>query len=90
MPVCHIKRSKRHKVFKEIAEYGRTSVGWFFGLKVHVVMNQLGELMAFKITKGNVSDSAVAGSLLSSLEGLAFGDKGYIGKKLLESGASCC
>ena len=89
MPVCHIKRSKRHKVFKEIAEYGRTSVGWFFGLKIHVVINQLvinqlGELMAFKITKGNVSDSAVAGSLLSSLEGLAFGDKGYIGKKLFD------
>lgn len=84
LPVCHIKRSKRNKVFKEIAAYGRTSVGWFFGLKVHVVINQLGELMAFKITRGNVSDSAVAGSLLSALEGLAFGDKGYIGKKLFD------
>jgi len=84
LPVCHLKRSKRNKVFKEIAQYGRTSVGWFFGLKVHVVINNLGELIAFKITKGSVSDSAVAGSLLSSLEGLAFGDKGYIGKKLFD------
>lgn len=84
LPVCHLKRSKRNKVFKEIAQYGRTSVGWFFGLKVHLVINNLGELIAFKITKGSVSDSSVAGSLLSSLEGLAFGDKGYIGKKLFD------
>lgn len=84
LPVCHLKRSKRNKVFKQIAEYGRTSVGWFFGLKIHLVINNFGELMAFKITRGNVHDGAAAKSLLSSLEGLAFGDKGYIGKKLFD------
>lgn len=84
LPVCHLKRSKRNKVFKEIAEYGRTSVGWFFGLKIHLVINNLGELIAFKITRGNVHDGAAAKSLLSSLDGLAFGDKGYIGKKLFD------
>jgi len=84
LPVCHLRRSKRNKVFKEIAQYGRTSVGWFFGLKVHLVINNLGELIAFKITRGNIHDGAAAGSLLSSLEGLAFGDKGYIGKKLFD------
>jgi hypothetical protein len=84
LPVCHIKRSKRNKVFKEIAQYGRTSVGWFFGLKVHVVINNLGELIAFKITRGSVNDGSAASSLLSMLEGLAFGDKGYIGKKLFD------
>ena len=84
LPVCHIKRSKRNKVFKAIAEYGRTSVGWFFGLKVHIVINHLGELIAFKITRGSMHDGAAAKSLLSNLEGLAFGDKGYIGKKLFD------
>ncbi len=84
LPVSHLKRSKRNKVFKEIAEYGRTSVGWFFGLKVHLVINNHGELIAFKITKGNVHDGAAATSLLNALEGLAFGDKGYIGKKLFD------
>ncbi|MDF1645786.1 MAG: IS982 family transposase [Legionellaceae bacterium] len=84
LPACHIKRSKRNRVFREVAEYGRTSVGWFFGLKFHVVINNDGELMAFKITRGNVHDASAAGSLLSSLEGLAFGDKGYIGKKLFD------
>lgn len=84
LPVCHLKRSRRNKVFKEISGYGKTSVGWFFGLKIHLVINNLGELIAFKITKGNVHDSAEAKSLLSSLEGLAFGDKGYIGKKIFD------
>lgn len=84
LPVCHLKRSKRNKVFKQIAKYGRTSVGWFFGLKIHLVINNFGELIAFKITKGNINDGVAAKSLLSSLEGLAFGDKGYIGKKLFD------
>jgi hypothetical protein len=84
LPVCHLKRSKRNKVFKDIAQYGRTSVGWFFGLKIHLVINNMGEMIAFKITRGNVHDGAAAKSLLLSLEGLAFGDKGYIGKKLFD------
>jgi len=85
LPVCHIKRAKRNRVFKEVAKYGHTSVGWFFGLKIHLVINHIGELIAFKITKGNVHDGSVAEQLLSSLEGLAFGDKGYIGKKLFDT-----
>jgi len=84
LPVCHIKRSKRHKTFDSIAEYGKTSVGWFFGLKLHIVTNDRGELLAFKITKGSRSDSKEAVPLLKSFKGLAFGDKGYLGKKIFE------
>jgi hypothetical protein len=84
LPVCHLKRSKRNKVFDENAQYGKTSVGWFFGLKIHLVINNFGELIAFKITRGNVNDSVAGKSLLMSLKGLAFGDKGYIGKKLFD------
>ena len=90
LPVCHLKRSKRHKTFKEIAQYGRTSVGWFFGLKLHIVVNERGQLMAFRITSGNRSDITSAEPLLKHLQGLAFGDKGYISKavfnRLLKQG----
>ena len=75
----------RHKTFAEIASFGRTSVGWFFGLKLHLVTNERGELIAFKMTSGSSSDGKSAESLLSALKGLAFGDKGYIGKKLFET-----
>ena len=84
LPVCHLKRSKRHKTFDHLAQYGRTSVGWFFGLKLHIVTNHHGELIAFKITQGHRHDSKVATDLLSSLKGLAFGDKGYISQKLFD------
>ena len=84
LPVCHLKRSRRHKVFDSIAQYCKISVGWFFGLKIHLVVNHIGELVAFKITQGNRHDNAAAQTLLGSLHGLAFGDKGYIGKKLFE------
>lgn len=48
IPVCHIRRSSRHKTFDAVANYGHTSAGWFFGLKLHLVTNDRGELMAFK------------------------------------------
>ncbi|NBX69968.1 MAG: hypothetical protein EBR01_13515 [Proteobacteria bacterium] len=79
LPVCHLKRSKRHKTFDGVAEYGKTSVGWFFGLKRHIVTNDLGELLAFKITRGSRSDSQEAVPLLKGFTGLAVGDKGYLG-----------
>jgi len=85
LPVCHLKRSKRHKTFEGIAQYGRTSVAWFFRLKLPIVINDKGELMAFKISSGKQSDLKAGESLLSTLSGLAFGDKGYIGKKVAET-----
>ncbi len=80
----YLKRSRRHKVFDEIAEYGKTSVGWFFGLKMHIVVNNQGQLIAFKIAQGNKHDVSEVVSLLEGLSGLSFGDKGYIGKKIFE------
>jgi len=84
LPVCTLKRSKRHKTFQDIAEYGKTSVGWFLGLKLHLVINEQGELISFKVTKGNKHDSKEAACLLSDLKGVAFGDKGYLSKKISE------
>jgi Transposase DDE domain len=82
LPVCHLKRSKRHKTFEEIAQYGRTSVGWFFGLKLHLVINDRGELIAFKLSSGKQNDAKAGESIMGKLQGFIFGDKGYIGKEL--------
>lgn len=84
LPVCHLKRSGRNKVFEGIAKKGKTSTGWFFGLKLHIVINDQCELIAFKITKGNVHDVKAADDLLKNLNGLSFGDKGYLGRDLFE------
>jgi hypothetical protein len=56
LPVCHNRRIKRHKVFAGLAARGKTSMGWFFGFKLHLVVNDQGELLAFYLSAGNMDD----------------------------------
>jgi len=84
--VCHNRRIPSHKVFKGIAQRGKSSVGWFYGFKLHIVVNDKGELLSFTITRGNVDDrnQDVMDTLTKGLFGKLFGDKGYISQHLLE------
>lgn len=82
---CHIKREKQHKVFKGMARKAKSSVGWFFGFKLHLVINDCGEIMAFKLTAGNIDDRKAAPDLITGLVGRLFGDKGYISQNLFSS-----
>lgn len=84
LPVCHNRRINRHKTFAALAERGKTTMGWFFGFKLHLVFNDINEIVAFRLTQGNVCDTAPVPSLTRNLIGKLFGDKGYIGKKLAE------
>ena len=78
----HIKRERQHKVFEGIATKAKSSLGWFFGFKLHLVINDKGELMAFRLTAGNVDDRKPVPDLVKNLIGKLFGDKGYISEKL--------
>jgi hypothetical protein len=82
LPACHIKRSYSHKVFKHTARKGKTSVGWFYGHKLHLIINPLGEIVNLYITSGNVADNDkdVLDNLFDNLTGKVFGDKGYLTK----------
>lgn len=81
LPVCKNQRINNHKTFKGLAERGKTSMGWFFGFKLHLVINDKQEIMNIKITKGNVFDNQVIDDLSKDLKGKLFGDRGYISKK---------
>jgi len=85
--VCSNLRIGQHKVFKHVAQRGRTSEGWFFGFKLHIIVNDRGELLAVKLTPGNVADSnqAVVQGLAKGLEGRLFADKGYISQDLFKA-----
>lgn len=83
--VCHNRRIYKHKVFAGIATRGKHSMGWFFGFKLHLVINHKGELMSFCFTKGNVDDRKVMEKLLKNLKGLVAGDKGYLSKEKSDS-----
>lgn len=83
--VCKNKRIFNHKVFKNIATRGKSTMGYFFGFKLHLIVNELGQIIDFQITQANVDDrTPLKGNLLKKIWGKLYGDKGYISKKLTE------
>ena len=82
--VCHPARIRQHRVFRADARRGKTSVGWFYGFKLHLVVNDRGELLAFCLTPGNVDDRRPVPRLVRRLFGKLFGDRGYISQPLAE------
>jgi hypothetical protein len=84
--VCNNKRIYNHKVFDGIAERGKSTMGFFFGFKLHLVVNDKGEILNFVITPGNVDDREPLkdSNFLNKIFGKLFADKGYIGQKLFE------
>jgi len=84
--VCHIKREKQHKVFKGFAQKGQCSLGWFYGFKLHLIINDKGEILDFIITPGNIDDRKPLSdmNLHKRIFGKLFGAKGYISKDLFE------
>lgn len=82
--VCSNRRIHQHKTFKDIAQRGQCSIGWFYGFKLHIICNDKGELVDMTITPGNVNDRKPLSqkSFINKLWGKLFGDKGYISKQL--------
>jgi hypothetical protein len=67
-----------------VAQRGKTSTGWFFGFKLHLITNDRGELLNVCFTAGNVDDRKPVEALAQNLFGKLFGDKGYLSKELFE------
>jgi hypothetical protein len=84
LSVCKNARIAQHRVFRVDARRGKTSVGWFYGFKLHLVVNDRGELLAFCLTPGNVDDRRPVPRLVRRLFGKLFGDRGYISQALAE------
>jgi hypothetical protein len=82
LTVCHVRRINSHKVFRRIAKRGKTSTGWFFGFKLHLVINDRGEILAYMLTAGNIDDRTPVADLCKKLFGKLFGDRGYISSEL--------
>lgn len=90
LKVCHNRRIRQHKVFEDLAARGKTSVVhlrwgealWFFGFKLHLVVNDRGELLNVILTPGNTDDRTPVPKLLQQLFGKVFADKGYVSQKL--------
>jgi len=81
---CKNKRIHANKVFKGIANTGKSTMGWFYGFKLHIIVNDKGELLDFIITQANVDDrfALKTDNFLKKLFGSLYADKGYISKEL--------
>jgi hypothetical protein len=81
LAVCNNRRIYSHKVFEGLAQRGKTSMGWFFGFKLHLVTDEYGNIIDFTITSGNVHDAneTIVDSIMKKIQGILVGDKGYIG-----------
>lgn len=85
--VCRNQRILIHKTFKGLAERGKCSMGWFFGFKLHLIINDKGEILHFMLTPGNVDDREPLKQerFLENIKGKLCADKGYIGQVLFET-----
>lgn len=82
--VCHNKRTNSHKLFSGIAKIGKSTMGWFFGFKLHITCDTSGNLTSMAFTSGNTDDRTPVLKLLKGFTGKIFADKGYISAKLSE------
>lgn len=84
--VCKNKRIKRHKVFDGIAQLGKSTMGYFYGFKLHLVINERGEILNFTITPGNIDDRVPLKNkrFIKKIKGKLFGDKGYVSTPLAQ------
>jgi hypothetical protein len=84
--VCKSKRIANNKVFKGIATTGKSTMGWFHGFKLHIIINDKGEILNFTITAANVDDRTPLKQerFIDKIYGKLFADKGYIGKELTQ------
>jgi len=84
--VCKNKRIKPNKVFKDVATIGKSTMGYFYGFKLHIAINDKGEILNFMITTANVDDRfpLKCENFIKKIFGKLYADKGYIGHKLTE------
>lgn len=82
IPVCTNKRIFSHKVAKGIAAKSKSTKGWFYGFRLHILCDKDGNLLGIKITPGNIDERKMVIKLLRGLQGVLVADAGYISKEL--------
>ena len=82
LEVCHVKRAKWCKLAKGFASKKKSSMGWFYGFKLHAICNEKHEIVSLQITTGSADDRNPVRDLVKNLQGLIVADAGYLGEEL--------
>ena len=84
LKVCKNKRIFNHKVCKELAKRGKSSIGWFYGFKLHLICDEWMRILEFRFSPGNTDDRKGLASMWETMLGMIIADAGYIGKNWFE------
>ena len=87
LAVCHIKREFNHKVAKELATKSKSTMGWYYGFKLHLVVDKDGLILAWRITTATVDDRKGLALVWKELTGMIVADAGYLGSNWQEAAA---
>lgn len=82
LPVCSIRKGKRHKTMKEYASWSRSSKGWFYGLKLHLTTDLDKKIVGLYFTSGNSNDREIFMKMNKDLNGVFVADAGYVSSQL--------
>ncbi len=83
--VCDNRQISSHRVFADVAKRSKTSMGWFYGFKLHLVINHTGDLLDVALIPGNRDDRKPLGTFAERLHGSLYADRGYISKDIREA-----
>jgi hypothetical protein len=79
--VCEIFRSLSHKVAKGVASKSKTHTGWFYGFRLHIVINGWLEILGIRITTATEDERRALASMWDDFLGMIVADAGYVGKE---------
>lgn len=84
IPVSSVRKAKHHQIMEQLASWGKTGKGWFYGLKMHLISDLTGKFLSLKFTSGNVDDRSITIDLSKDLEGIFLADAGLISEDLAQ------
>jgi len=82
IPVCLKKNADAHKTMASLAELGRSSKGWFYGLKMTLTRDADGRMLAVRFTSANANDREIFRTINKEIYGIIVADAGYVSKTL--------
>lgn len=86
--VCDIKREFSHRVAKNIATKSKSTMGWFYGFRLHIISNELLQILSFKIATATVDERVALEMMWKDIFGMIIADAGYIGKNWKDKATS--
>lgn len=82
IPVCLKKNADSHQTMAGFASLGRSSKGWFYGLRMTLTRDYEGRILGVKFTTAIASDRDTFRAVNKDIFGIIVADAGYVSKKL--------